>query len=417
MESSRFHRQDITEVTSPDVFSGRTLEPLAPVHPLDIPNYRERRRARTAERKARPHKIARKLAAVAICASTITSISYNAFMYDQNTLADEVWGTSKAHVDVLYSNYDSPTEPTTYIYVLPNTGVRDAHQIANPLRKTFDAIPNAQLMSLTEGTHPQINDTFEAIDSTINPSIPPDHFVFYGTSVGGKEALSIADHVREKLPKSDITIVLSSSPYDQNSAYALQGEGNRLPLLADIADEMNLHGGPVTRILGEFSIQVGDYCFDENGTFDFESCQRRLKDTIHENVAPTTSTNDLLEWQVQWTRVNSAGQDMAKLRNVKNGPRTDILYINTTQDIIVDENEAIPKYAKDAIKNDIPFTVTPIDVPHSTEHMFPEKYSKEVLLKYFAKINDIYDSVDVKLESDPRETKLPHSGAKPYTPI
>ena len=417
MKSLRHDRQGIPEVSIADS-SLHTLTPLEPVHPHDIPNRyelkQERKRNNTPEYKRQ--KRIRRLAAAAIGMSTITGAGYDLFMYDQTTLADVVWGDHSAHIETLGTTEQDPAAPETYVYVLPNTGVKDARQTAVPIQQSFDAIPNARIMSLTEGAHPQISETFEAVDETIDADNPPERFLLYGTSVGGKEALALANHLRDTSPMADITIVLSSSPYNQESAYALQGDNNQLPFLVDMIAQSNLHGGPMVRILGSIAMQFGERCHDGNGDFNKDMCWQMIEHTIDENTREDTGTTELLQWQVQWTRANTVPQDMHMLRNKTDSPRTNILYINTTQDTIVDENQAIPLYAHDAIENNIPFTVKSIDVPHSTEFLFPERYDKEVLRDYFAQIDDIYDSVDVRLGSTIRDEPDPTIGTgKPYS--
>ena len=417
MKSLRHNRQGTPEVSIADS-SLHTLTPLEPVHPHDIPNRyelkQERKRNNAPEHKRQ--KRIRKLATAAIGMGTLVGAGHSAFMYDQNVLADAIWGNNTAYVETLSSTETDPNIPETYIYVLPNTGVKDARQTAVPIQRTFETIPNSTLMSLTEGAHPQISETFEAVDETIDYDNPPERFLLYGTSVGGKEALALANHLRDKSPMADITIVLSSSPYNQGSAYALQGENNILPAFADMVAQSNLHGGPVVRILGSIAMQFGERCHEQDGDFNKDMCRQMIANTIDENTREDTGTTELLQWQIQWTRANTVRQDMHSLRNKTDGPRTNILYINTTQDTIVDEDQAIPLYERDAIENNIPFTVKTIDLPHSTEFLFPERYDKEILRDYFAQIDDIYDSVDARLGSTIRDQPDPTIGTgKPYS--
>lgn len=399
MKSLHCNRHNPTEVSTADQALHGSLHNIPNLTPADYPNRYEQKQLRKQEKQQRKHKVARKLAAAAVATSVAVGSAHNAFMYDQTVIAEAVWGNDKASVDILADNTERFIKTDTYIYVLPNTGVRDATPTALAIKDAFDTLPNSRLMSLTEGAHPQIHDTFNAIDETIDKENPPKHFILYGTSVGGKEALALADHLRGFAPDSDLSIILSSSPYNEQSAFALQGGNNKLPLIADIAARNNLHGGPVARIVAESGMKAGERCVNEYNAFDLESCIAMIKETARENTSEDTGSNELLKWQVEWTRVNSVGQDMFKLRNVKNGPRTDILYINTTQDVIVDEQQAIPLYKADARKNNIPMTVTPIDVPHSTEYLFPEKYNNEVLYDYFARIPNIQENIDTELGS------------------
>ena len=248
-------------------------------------------------------------------------------------------------------------------------------------------------MSLRESSHPQIEGTYNAIDATIDVRYPPDRIVIYGMSAGGKEALSIAAYLRQKYPKANISIVLSSTPYDQDSAFQLRGSDNNLPLIADISAKLNLHGGPITRLAVEM-YNRRDQC-ETNGYLDIEKFYTLLKKVSANKLSADSSSNLLFEWQVEWTRVNSASGDIATLKNIPGGPFTSILYINTTKDTIVDELEAIPKFTADAQKNDIPLTIMKLDGIHANEHGDPAHYDA-ILKQYLGSISSIYEGIAVR---------------------
>jgi len=107
-----------------------------------------------------------------------------------------------------------------------------------------------------------------------------------------------------------------------------------------------------------------------------------------------SSSTELLEWQVEWTRTLSAGRNIGALKNEDGKGRTSILYIETTKDTIVDDEQAIGKYEADADKNDIPFEVIAIDTPHASENANAKIYNKKVISKYLAEIDDIYAQID-----------------------
>lgn len=378
---------------------------MPPVDMRQMLTRRERRRQRQHERDFRPHKMRRRLGAAALCISSFVGTAYGAFMYDQTTLANMVWGDQKATIETLWDHQANYFDPETYIYVIPGTGIRSATPtIAKPLEPSFETLPNSKLMSLQEGSHPQIEDTFAAIDGTIDKDNPPDRVILYGMSAGGKEALSLAVHLRQTLPKADLSIILSSTPYDQNSAYELQGSHNTLPLIADLSAQLNMHGGPVTRMVVEM-YNRRNQC-QTNGNFDLTKCVDIARKVANEKLSSKATSNELFEWQVEWTRINSASSDIAALKNVDNGPDTSILYINTTKDTIVDESEAMPKFEADATKNNIPFTVIKLDGPHASESQFPKNYNNLVLKKYFAAIDGIHARIDEQ-ETRAEEAAIP----------
>lgn len=383
--------------------SDASYQPISPenypsLSPVPLSELLTRREIRTQKREAkymRPHKLRRRLGVAALCVATTFCGTYEAFMFDQNTLSDMVWGSDKATINTLWDRQENYYDPTTYIYVIPGTGIKDATPtIAKPIEPSFETLPNAKLMALKEGSHPQIEDTFAAIDHTIDMQSPPDRVILYGMSAGGKEALSIAVHVRQTLPHADISIILSSSPYDQDSAYELQGDHNTLPLIADLSDQLGLHGGPVTRLAVEM-YNRRDQCVVD-GQIDIPKCIKVAKQVTNNKLTDKATSNELFEWQVEWTRVNSAGSDIAALKNVEDGPHTSIMYINTTKDTIVDEDEAIPKFAADAKKNNIPFTIISLDDGHASEYQDPKNYNDKVIKKYLASIDNIYAAIDAK---------------------
>lgn len=353
---------------------------------------RERKQQKRETIEFGPGKLYRRVGAVALCLTTLMGGTYKGFMYDQTTLAQMAWGNDPATVHTLLDQYENYTQPETYVYVIPGTGIRDATPtIARPIEASIKSIPNVRLLSLREGSHPQILDTYSAIDATIDRDYPPDRIVVYGMSAGGKEALTIAAHLRETLPKTDLTIVLSSTPYDQDSAYQLRGNHNNLPLIADLSAKLNLRGGPLTRLAIE-TYNRRDQC-QTDGHFDLKRCLDLIPEVAAYKLTPKSTSNELFEWQVAWTRVTSASGDIAKLKNVAGGPFTSILYINTTKDTIVDEKEAIPKFQADAEANNIPFTIMKLDTPHASENKFAKQYNDLVLKQYFGSISAIYAGI------------------------
>lgn len=354
----------------------------------------ERKRLKHEKKDFTPGKIRRSFGVVALCLTTIIGGTYEGFMFDQNNLSELTWGNDKASVSTLWDHHDNYA-PKTYVYVIPGTGIRDATPtIARPIEPSIATIPNSRFMSLREGSHPQIEDTLFAIYKTIDQEHPPDRIILYGMSAGGKEALTIAAQIRQDLPNTDITIVLSSTPYDQESAYQLQGDYNSLPFIVDLSDNLNLHGGPITRLAIEM-YDRRDQC-KPDGSFDIQVCMALAHRIAEEKLTTKATSNQLYEWQVEWTRVNSASSDIAALKNVPGGPFTSILYINTTKDTIVDEDEAIPQFAADAKENDIPFTIMKLNDPHASEHQYADNYNDLVLKEYFASIGSIYAGIGMR---------------------
>jgi hypothetical protein len=285
---------------------------------------------------------------------------------------------------------------------------------------SFSSIPNVKYMSLKEGAHPQINDTHDALDQTIDKDNPPDRIIFEGMSAGGKESLDLAAHLRETYPEVDISIILSSSPYDQDSAYQLRGSNNVLPVIADLSAELNLRGGPITRFFGEM-YNKREHCWDNNNIF-FKQCYETAKQVAHGKLTSEASSTELLEWQVEWTRTLSAGRNISALKNEEGKGRTSILYIETTEDTTVDDRQAIGKYEADADKNDIPFEVISIDTPHASEQANAKIYNKEVISKYLAEIDAIYAGIDEQniadkaLDSKVKPSQSPSSPTPSHIP-
>ena len=391
--------------------------PMASVTERDFLTRHERRqlkREAKAERKAKiKHPVLRRLGASALCCSIFAVGAYDAFMYDQKTLSSYAWGDSKAGVNVIWDHHENYLDPETYVYVIPGTGSKDATPRAKLFEQSVAAFLNSKFMGLQEGVHPQIEDTYAAIDDTIDKDFPPDQIILYGVSAGGKEALSIASHLRETFPTINLNIILSSTPYDQDSAYELQGSHNVLPVIADTMDRLNLHGGPVTRLLVEMYNRRSD-CFDESG-FSINKCIDVAHDVADAKLTNEAASNELFEWQVEWTRVQSAGSDIAAIKNTKDSAYTSILYINTTKDTVVDENEAIPKFAKDAAKNNIPFMVVQLNTSHANEWSDKEEYNNVVLKKYFAAIDTIYTHINATQAgyADPYITRADGGAAIP----
>lgn len=370
-----------------------TITSMSPVPLSELLTRKEQRQRNRQERRAKPGYRRRKLGVTALCLATSFGLAYEGFMFDQNTLANMVWGSDKAEFHTLYEHSDGDMTPETYVYVIPGTGIKDATpRVATPLMPSFSSIPNVKYMSLKEGAHPQINDTHTALDQTIDKENPPDRVIFEGMSAGGKESLDLAAYIRDKYPKVDISIILSSSPYDQDSAYQLRGSNNVLPIIADLSAELNLRGGPVTRFFGEM-YNKRDRCWDDDDIF-FRQCYETAKQVAHGKLTSDSSSTELLEWQVEWTRALSAGRNIDTLKNKEGKGRTSMLYIETTEDTIVDDKQAIAKYEADATENDIPFEVIPIDTPHASEQANAKIYNKKVIGRYLAEIDAIYAQID-----------------------
>jgi len=352
------------------------ISPMSPVALSELLTRKERKRRNREERRAKPGYTRRRIGVAAVCLTGSLGLTYEGFMFDQNTLATMVWGNDKAEFHILYEHSDRDITPETYVYVIPGTGIKDATpRIAVPLMPSFSSIPNVEYMALKEGAHPQINDTHAALDRTIDKKDPPDRVIFEGMSAGGKEALDLAAYIREKHPKIDISIILSSSPYDQDSAYQLRGSNNVLPVIADLSAELDLRGGPVTRFFGEM-YSKRRRCWDDDNVF-FRQCYETAKQVAHSKLTSDASSTELLEWQVEWTRAFSAGRNIDMLKNKEGRGRTSIVYIETTKDTTVDDRQAIAKYAADAAKNDIPFEVISLDVPHASEQANADLYNKK----------------------------------------
>jgi|GEM_PF-1162776 hypothetical protein len=388
---------------------------MSPVPLTELLNRKQRRhrdRLEKRERRMRPGATRRRLGVAALCLTTSLGLAYEGFMFDQNTLAKMAWGSNKAEVTTLYEHHEDYLDPETYVYVIPGTGIKDAApRIANPLEPSFSSIPNVKYMSLKEGTHPQIEDTHSAIISTIDKENPPQRIVLYGMSAGGKESLDLAAFLRDRFPDIDIIVMLSSSPYDQDSAYQLRGPHNVLPMIADLSAELNLRGGPVTR----FMVEMYDrrhQCWDDDNIF-VSQCIALAKRIAHDKLSSDSSTNELFEWQVEWTRVNSAGRNISVLKNETGRGRTAMLYIETTKDSIVDDKQALAKYKADATKNNIPFDVISLDVTHASEQANAKLYNEKVVKKYLSEIDDIYAQIDAQnlarkeLSSKTAPTQLP----------
>jgi len=366
---------------------------MSPVPLSELLTRKERRKRDREARRSKPGYTRRRLGVAALCVATSFGAVYEGFMFDQTTLANMVWGSDKAEFHILYEHSDGDITPETYVYVIPGTGIKDATpRVAMPLMPSFSSIPNVKYMSLKEGAHPQINDTHDALDQTIDKNDPPDRIIFEGMSAGGKESLDLAAHLRGKYPKVDISIILSSSPYDQDSAYQLRGSNNVLPVIADLSAELNLRGGPITRFFGEM-YNKRERCWDDDNIF-FEECYETAKQVAHGKLTSDSSSTELLEWQVEWTRALSAGRNIGVLKNEDGKGRTSILYIETTKDTTVDDKQAIGKYEADADKNDIPFEIISIDAPHASENANAEIYNKKVIGKYLAEIDTIYAQID-----------------------
>lgn len=390
---------------------------MSPVPLSELLTRKERKRRDRAERRAKPGYTRRRIGVTALCLATSFGLAYEGFMFDQNTLANMVWGSDKAEFHTLYEHSDGDATPETYVYVIPGTGIKDATpRVATPLMPSFSAIPNVKYMSLKEGAHPQINDTHAALDQTINKENPPSRVIFEGMSAGGKESLDLAAYLRGKYPKVDISIILSSSPYDQDSAYQLRGSNNVLPVIADLSAELNLRGGPITRFFGEM-YNKRDRCWDDDNIF-FKQCYETAKQVAHGKLTSDASSTELLEWQVEWTRALSAGRNIDELKNQEGKGRTSILYIETTQDTTVDDKQAIGKYASDATENDIPFEVISIDTPHASEQANAGIYNKKVIGKYLTEIDNIYAQIDAQsLANKALESKTdPSTSPSPSSP-
>lgn len=362
----------------------------------------ERWQIKNEKKEASTHITAKVICAMGLTATILVGGAYKAFQFDQTVLAQMAWGNDKASVSTIwehnehYGTFYPPTAEETYIYVIPGTGIRDAAPtIAKPISAAFESIPNAKYMALREGSHPQVEDTYQAVDSTINKMSPPGRIIIYGMSAGGKEALKVASHFRETLPKTDQTVILSSTPYDQDSAYQLRGTNNNLPFIADLSARLKLYGGPTLRFLIEMYNREYQ-CQDEKDNFSVAECIGLAHRVYEEKLTRNTTSNELFQWQVAWTMANTAGGDISSLKNVTNGPRTALMYINTTQDTIVDEGEAIPKFEADAAKANIPFTIMKLVGPHANEHDNPKPYITNIIKPYLARVDGIYSNITAK---------------------
>lgn len=388
LDAQTIERQDKPKITS-----------MSPVSQSELLTRKERKRRDREEQRARPGYTRRRIGVAALCLAESLGLTYKGFMFDQNTLANMVWGSDKAEFHTLYEHFDGDITPETFVYVIPGTGIKDATpRIATPLMPSFSSIPNVKYMALKEGAHPQINDTHAALDHTIDKKDPPDRIIFEGMSAGGKEALDLAAYLREKYPKIDISIILSSSPYDQDSAYQLRGSNNVLPIIADLSAELNLRGGPITRFFGEM-YNKRHRCWDDDDIF-FRQCYETAKQVAHSKLTSDASSTELLEWQVEWTRSLSAGRNINGLKNEDGKGYTSILYIKTTRDTVVDDAQAIEKYEADAAKNGIPFEVISIDAPHASEQANASLYNKKVIKTYLAEIDNIYAQIDTQNLAD-----------------
>lgn len=397
------------------------LPAMSPVPLSELLTKKEQRQRNREERRSKPGYTRRRVGVAALCLATSFGLAYEGFMFDQNTLANMVWGSDEAEFHTLYEHSNGDITPETYVYVIPGTGIKDATpRVATPLMPSFSSIPNVKYMSLKEGAHPQINDTHDALDQTIDKENPPDRVIFEGMSAGGKESLDLAAYIREKYPKVDISIILSSSPYDQDSAYQLRGSNNVLPIIADLSAELNLRGGPITRFFGEM-YNKRERCWDDDDIF-FKQCYETAKQVARGKLTSESSSTELLEWQVEWTRTLSAGRNIGALKNEEGKGRTSILYIETTKDTTVDDKQAIGKYEADADKNDIPFEVISIDTPHASEQANAEIYNKKVISKYLAEIDTIYAGIDEQnlvnkaLDSKIEPSQSPSSPAPSHIP-
>lgn len=102
-----------------------TPMPLVPESELFLSRSEEKQQKREAK-EFRPGKVHRQIGAAALCLTTFIGATYNAFMYDQTTLAQMAWGNDPATVTTLFDQYQDYTQPETYVYVIPGTGIRDA---------------------------------------------------------------------------------------------------------------------------------------------------------------------------------------------------------------------------------------------------------------------------------------------------
>lgn len=383
--------------------SARTQREAAPYSMSPVPlsellsrkDQRRRNREERRERRTKPGYTRRRLGIAALCLTTSLGLAYEGFMFDQNTLASAVWGNDKAEFNTLYEHHADDASPETYVYIIPGTGIKDATaRVGIPLMPSFATIPNVKEMSLKEGAHPQINDTRDALNRTLDKDSLPKRIILYGMSAGGKESLDLADYIREKYPHIDITDILSSSPYDQNTAYQLRGDHNVLPVIADVSAELNLRGGPITRFVGEM-YNKRRHCWDDNDIF-FKECYETAKQVAHGKLTSSASSTELLEWQVEWTRALSAGRNIDTLKNKDGVGRTSMLYIETTKDTVVDDKQAIEQYRADAKENNIPFEVISLDVPHASEQANAKLYNEKVIKRYLSEIDDIYAQIDAQ---------------------
>lgn len=384
----------------------------------------DRRWHKNKEKETSTHKTGKVLGAAALALTTLVGFGIKGFQFDQSVLADMAWGNDKATVSTIWSHeehYGSfyPPAAETNIYVIPGTGIRDAAPtIAKPISAAFESIPNARYMSLREGSHPQVEDTYAAIDATYDKEFPPARIILYGMSAGGKEALAIAAHLRRTLPKTDIVVILSSTPYDQDSAYQLSGANNNLPMIADISARMKLYGGPVTRFVIEMYNREYQ-CQDKNDNFSLSECIGLAFRVYNEKLTRNTTSNELFDWQVAWTMVNSAGGDIATLKNTVNGPRTAIMYEQAEQDTIVDDTQAIGLYEKAAKDASIPFTVMKINGPHANEHDNPKPYINSLIKPYLATVDSIFTNITAEEQISeqaanadmPQNASIPGSGS------
>lgn len=358
----------------------------------------------------------RRLGNVALAGSVIAGSATMAFHIDQQNLAPAVWGDSQAVVHTLYSSPQLPVQPGTDVVVIPGTGIKDATpNITEPLEPSFRTIPNVTVLSLEEGVHPQIDTTLKVIDRAIETNNPPERVVLYGMSAGGKEALQIAAHLRESLPDTDLVVILSSSPFNKESAFQLQGQYNTDPWLAQVSSRLNVHGGPMLRLGVELYNHRHDY--DTNGQFDIGRAIRVGQAIAHNKLSRQATSNDLYIWQAMLTINNTVEGDLSQLANVPGGPRTSLLYIQATFDEIVDENQAIPAYAELAAKYHIPFTVARLNDPHASEYAYADNYNDIVLIPYFRALEQQpYNLADLAIGSAPPPDLAAASPASPTTP-
>ena len=118
---------------------------MSPVPLSELLTRKERKRRDRAERRAKPGYARRRIGVTALCLATSFGLAYEGFMFDQNALANMVWGSDKAEFHTLYEHSDNDITPETYVYVIPGTGIKDATpRVATPLMPSFSAIPNVK---------------------------------------------------------------------------------------------------------------------------------------------------------------------------------------------------------------------------------------------------------------------------------